>query len=463
MSLDKPTKLSWIYTLQELGQKSAVDNQSLYQAILSHVVEGFEANSGCLALCAQDNRSLRIVAGIDLPVRVIGSEVAMGTGVLGWVAEHGTALLLNGDIANDPRFPKLVARDETSRPKSAICWPLRANDRVIGAVSVNRSDERREFVQDTLDQGTLILELVSLSLTNILLHGEQQQRIEELREANAKLEEAQNQLVQSEKMASIGQLAAGVAHEINNPLGFVNSNLNSLEKYIVQLFAVIARYEAMMSPLLGNAEALAAIDRVRKDLDLEFLREDIPTLLKESRDGIGRVKKIVQSLKDFSHVDPSDEWQWSDLRKELDNTISLAWNELKYKCELVREYGEIPLIECLPGQISQVFLNLLVNASQAIGEKGTITVRTRHKGGNVEIDIADTGQGIDPAHLGKIFDPFFTTKPLGHGTGLGLSISYGIVRKHHGEITVASEQGKGTTFTIRLPLGVVSRIGCEVG
>jgi signal transduction histidine kinase len=463
LSLEKLTKLSWVYTLQQLGQRTAADNPSLYQAILNHVVEGFEANSGCLALCEQDNRSLRIVAGIDLPARVIGSEVAMGVGVLGWVAVQGNALLLNGDIANDPRFPKQVARNETARPKSALCWPLRANDRIIGVVSVNRSEERPAFAQDSLEQGTFILDLVSLSLTNILLHCEQQRRIEELREANAQLEEAKSQLVQSEKMASVGQLAAGVAHEINNPIGFVNSNLGSLEKYVAQLFDVIARYEAMRPGLLGNADALAAFDHVRKDSDLEFLRVDIPTLLKESRDGIDRVRKIVQSLKDFSHVDPSDDWQWSDLRKELDNTISLAWNELKYKCELVREYGEIPLVECLPGQISQVFLNLLVNASQAIGEKGTITVRTRHKGNDVEIDIADTGQGIDPAHLGKIFDPFYTTKPLGQGTGLGLSISYGIVRKHHGEIAVVSEQGKGTTFTIRFPLGVVSRIGCEVG
>ncbi len=463
LSLEKLTKLSWIYTLQKLGQKTTTDNPSLYQAILSHVIEGFEANSGCLALSAPDKRSLRIVAGIDLPARIIDSEIAMGAGVLGWVTEHDTALLLNGDIANDPRYPKPMVRNETSRPKSAICWPLRANDSVIGAVSVNRSDERPAFDQNSLDQGTFILNLVSLSLTNILLHGEQQQRIEELREANTKLEEAQNQLIQSEKMASVGQLAAGVAHEINNPIGFVNSNLSSLEKYVNQLLSLLDKYDAIRPALLGDAEALAAFDSVKEDSNLEFLREDIPTLLRESRDGIGRVKKIVKSLKDFSHVDPSDDWRWSDLRKELDNTISVAWNELKYKCELVRDYGEIPLVECLPGQIGQVFLNMLVNASYAIKEKGTITIRTRHVGDCVEIEIADTGQGIAPAHLGKIFEPFFTTKPIGQGTGLGLSISYGIVKKHSGEITVESEQGKGTTFKIRLPVGIVERIGSEVG
>ncbi len=300
-----------------------------------------------------------------------------------------------------------------------------------------------------------------LAQSRLRIGAEQQRRIEELHESKVKLEEMQNQLIQSEKMASVGQLAAGVAHEINNPIGFVNSNLHSLEKYIDQLFSLLAKYEASSSSLMGNAEVLAALNQVREGIDLDFLREDIPTLLKESRDGIGRVKKIVQSLKDFAHVDPSDDWKWSDLGKELDNTISIAWNELKYKCELVRDYGEIPLVECLPSQISQVFLNMLVNASHAIKEKGTITVRTRQSGDSVEIDIADTGRGIDPAHMSKIFDPFFTTKPVGQGTGLGLSISYGIIHKHHGEITVVSERGKGTTFTIRLPVSVAERAAKE--
>lgn len=461
MSLEKLTQLSWIYTLQKLGQKTAVDSQRIYQEILSHVVDGFNADSGCLALCVPGDSSLQIVAGIDLPASVIGSRVEKAAGVLGWVAERGTALLLNGDISADPRFSNLAT--ETARSKSSICWPLHANDQVIGVVSINRSGEQADFNQESLDQGAIVLDLVSLLLTNILLHDEQQRRIEELREANAKLEEAQHQLVQSEKMASVGQLAAGVAHEINNPIGFINSNLGSLEKYVDQIIGALIKYETIRPSVQGNPAALAVLDHVRKNIDLDFLREDIPVLLKESRDGIVRVKNIVQSLKDFSHLDPSDEWQWADLKIELEKTITLARNELKYKCELVREYGEIPLIECLPGQISQVFLNMLVNASHAIKEKGTITIRTRQVDNYVEIDIADSGQGIAPAHLGKIFDPFFTTKPIGQGTGLGLSISYGIIQKHHGEIHVVSEPGKGTTFTIRLPVGIAERIGSEVG
>jgi signal transduction histidine kinase len=170
----------------------------------------------------------------------------------------------------------------------------------------------------------------------------------------------------------------------------------------------------------------------------------------ETKDGVARVAKIVQDLKDFSHVDEA-EWQWADLHKGLDSTLNVVWNELKYKAEVVKEYGELPVVECLPFQINQVFMNLLVNAAHAIEERGTITLRTGTAGDEVWIEVADTGSGIPPENLGRIFDPFFTTKPVGKGTGLGLSLSYGIMQKHHGRIEVTSEPGRGTTFRIVLP------------
>lgn len=270
-------------------------------------------------------------------------------------------------------------------------------------------------------------------------------------EFKRRLEEAQNQLLQSEKMASIGQLAAGVAHEINNPIGYVYSNLSTLQKYLSDIFEVLSAYEALEPALDADDPILMEIRRLKESLDFAFLKEDISALMAESAEGISRVRKIVQDLKDFSHVDEA-EWQWADLHKGLDSTLNIVNNELKYKAEVVRQYGELPSVECLPSQINQVFMNLLVNAAHAIESHGTIIIRTGTVGDEVWVEVTDTGKGIAPEHLNRIFDPFFTTKPVGKGTGLGLSLSYGIIQKHHGRIEVKSESGRGTTFTIRLPV-----------
>ncbi|MDP2827898.1 MAG: ATP-binding protein [Sulfuricellaceae bacterium] len=273
---------------------------------------------------------------------------------------------------------------------------------------------------------------------------EQQKLIEELKNT-------QHQLLQSEKMASIGQLAAGVAHEINNPIGYVHSNLGSLEKYMDDLFSVLSVFEAAESDFPPHSAALARINAYKETLDLSFLKEDIPTLIAESKEGITRVKKIVQDLKDFSHVDEA-EWQLCDLHRGMDSTLNIVWNELKYKVEVVKEYGALPEIECIPSQLNQVFMNLLVNAGHAIEDRGTITIRTGQEEDQVWVEIADTGKGIAEEHLKRIFEPFFTTKPVGKGTGLGLSLSYGIVTNHHGRILVESIPGAGTTFRICLPV-----------
>lgn len=278
-----------------------------------------------------------------------------------------------------------------------------------------------------------------------------QQEQEGQRKLIAELHNAHSQLLQADKMASIGQLAAGVAHEINNPIGYVHSNLGSLEKYIENLFAIVSAYEAAEGDYQPGSACLPRLQAVRKQFDLEFLREDIPALLSESRDGITRVKKIVQDLKDFSHVDEA-EWQWTDLHHGLDATLNIVWNELKYKAEVIKEYGSLPEIECYPSQLNQVFMNLLVNAGHAIEACGTITIRTGTEAEQVWVEIADSGKGIAPEHLTRIFEPFFTTKPVGKGTGLGLSLSYGIIQKHHGHIEVDSTPGKGTTFRIYLPV-----------
>ena len=263
-----------------------------------------------------------------------------------------------------------------------------------------------------------------------------------------RLEEAQNQLMQSERMASIGQLAAGVAHEINNPVGFVSSNLGSLNGYVTNILKLLSVYEQAESAL--PLATLQAITQLKADIDVEFLRQDIVALLAESLDGVKRVTRIVQDLKNFSHVDES-ECQWADLEAGMESTLRVVWNELKYKAEVVKEFAGIPQIECFPFQLNQVFMNLLVNAAHAIEEKGTITLRTGHDESQVWLEVQDTGKGIKPENLSRIFEPFFTTKPVGKGTGLGLSLAYGIVKKHDGRIEVKSEVGQGSTFRVMLP------------
>jgi signal transduction histidine kinase len=269
------------------------------------------------------------------------------------------------------------------------------------------------------------------------------------------LEEMQKQLMQNEKMAAIGQLAAGVAHEINNPVGYIASNITVLDGYIQGLTKLIEAYEAsevLLIQVEGN-HGLGLIGELKRKLDIEYLLKDAVELIKESQEGVARVKKIVQDLKDFSHVD-EPVWQWANIHLGLDSTLNVVNNELKYKADVIKEYGELPEIECIPSQLNQVFMNLLVNAAHAIEVHGTITIRTGvdDQQGQVWVEIADSGKGIEAENLSRIFDPFYTSKPVGQGTGLGLSLSYGIIDAHHGVIKVESEVGQGTTFRIWLPI-----------
>ncbi len=273
-----------------------------------------------------------------------------------------------------------------------------------------------------------------------------------IRETNERLEEAQGQLLQSEKMASIGQLAAGVAHEINNPIGFVNSNLGTLRRYVEDLLALTLAYAAREAQPL-DAE-LAALKRAA---DLDFIAEDLPVLLDESEDGLSRVRKIVQDLKDFSRVDHAD-WQDADLNAGLESTLNVVMNEVKYRADVKREYGSLPPVRCLAGQLNQVFMNLIVNAAHAMPtqRRGVIRLATRVE--RVEerdwacIEVSDDGCGMSPEVLRRIFEPFYTTKPVGQGTGLGLSMAFSIVQRHGGRIDVTSAPGEGTSFRVWVPV-----------
>jgi len=320
--------------------------------------------------------------------------------------------------------------------KNEVIWVL---DRTI----VRRDAEGRALFYDGV-------------LTDITERRTQQLAVDETlaqqKKLNKRLEEAHNQLLQSEKMASIGQLAAGVAHELNNPIGFVHSNLGTLDGYLHDLMAIIEAYDKLAGEMGESPPALAKVRHLKDECDYSFVKEDIFSLLSESKDGLGRVRKIVQDLKSFSRVG-EQEWQAADLHQGIDSTLNIVWNELKYKCKVIKEYGDIPPVFCLISQLNQVFMNLLVNAGHAIQNQGTITIRTACRGDDtVCVEVSDSGVGIAPENLNRIFEPFFTTKPVGQGTGLGLSLAYSIVERHHGRLEVESSLGQGTTFRVILPV-----------
>lgn len=285
---------------------------------------------------------------------------------------------------------------------------------------------------------------------------------EETEQTLATLKETQAQMIQSEKMASVGQLAAGVAHEINNPTAFISSNLKTLSDYQSDLGRLIRRYRKLLTTDLKDimaseeccrplSEQLEGIRALEAEIDIDFVLDDTENLIRETREGTERIKKIVLNLKDFAHPG-EDKLQSADINNCLESTLNVVWNELKYKATVKKEYGDLRRVQCYPHQLNQVFMNLLVNAAQAIEQQGEIKIATTADNAYVEIKISDTGSGIPKENLSRIFDPFFTTKEAGKGTGLGLHLAYDIINKHNGTIGVESAVGQGTTFTIRIPV-----------
>ncbi|MCA8354950.1 histidine kinase [Burkholderia cepacia] len=437
-----------------------------YDAVLFAASIGIAVIASTAALWIA--QALRARQASHATARRVGAAVVMGVAITGM---HYTAMAA-AHFAPDARCG---AANGVDTPWLATTVALFTTGTLVVTLLLSRFDARTTFLRGMTDTLERLVRLRTAELERALHRYEQttamlqrtrenmateiderkaaQARLEQEKEEQRRLlhalEETHVQLLQSEKLASIGQLAAGVAHEINNPIGFVSANLNTLKTWVRSLLDVIAAHEAALRQLDPAArDALTALGR---SVDLDYVRGEIATLIDESIDGALRVRRIVQDLRDFSRP-ASDEWSVVDLRAGLESTLNVVHNELKYKAEIVRDYGDVPLVECLPSQLNQVFMNLLVNAAQAIPERGVITIRTSSDGEQVSIAISDTGTGMTPDVVRRIFDPFFTTKPVGQGTGLGLSVSHGIVERHRGTIDVTSEPGRGTTFCVRLPI-----------
>jgi len=304
-------------------------------------------------------------------------------------------------------------------------------------------ERKRDALQADLTRANHLLEEMNTSLSQ-------------------KVEKQAAMIVQSEKMASVGLLAAGVAHEINNPIAFVQSNLTVAKKYFSGIAALGEKYKAMesfLAQLEDNRakELLKELDAFKQENNTREILNDLDALADESLEGIDRVKAIVKDLRTFSRIDEAD-YKFADINHAIETTLKMLNHQLKHKVEIDKQYGDLPMVKCFPQKLGHVFMNLLINAEQAIEEKGTIRLTTamviKGRGERdrfVEIVITDTGCGIPEENLSKLFDPFFTTKPLGTGTGLGLSIVYESVKVHGGTIEVQSRKGEGTTFTILLP------------
>ena len=395
-----------------------------------------EAPIAAVSLVDQDRQWFKARIGLD------ATETSRDIAFCAHAVLTPASLLIVPDARLDPRFSD--------------------NPLVSGAAEIGFYAGAPLVTQDGLAMGTLCVldhvpRLLSASQQEALAALSRQVMAQlERRQQILKLQDAQAQLLQSEKMASIGQLAAGIAHEINNPVGFVSSNMNTLSNYAKTLFDLIDETRTIVDEEPSGGTAPARLQLLAEAAEVEYLRQDLFDLIAESLDGLHRVRDIVQALKDFSHVGSTD-WQFSDLHTGIDDTLKIVASEFRNKAQVVKHYGTLPLVECLPSQINQVFMNLLVNAAHAITRNGIITIATETSGERVVVSISDNGAGIAPDNLKRIFEPFFTTKPVGLGTGLGLSVSYNILKKHGGEISVTSVLGAGTTFRVELPIRSLER------
>ena len=463
------TRIEQLSLLTDLSAavSATLDPEKIYDQTLTRLVHRMAYQRAQLFLVDRTRRVLRghqmastdpsapSFEGVELPIDAEASAS-------GRAAVTGEPVLVNDvERASVPIHRDLV---RAHRVRSFLATPLRVRDRVLGVLTVSAEEPDRfhegdvELLAAVANQVALAMdkaesfqtiEEMSRSLEDKVRVRTEQLRVtnEELRGAYRDLQATQLQLIQREKMASVGQLVAGVAHELNNPIGFISSNVATLTDFVRRLRSMLETYQDAPLP----EAARERIQARRGELQVDYALKYLDSMLAGIREGADRTRKIVGDLRVFART-PDDVWQAIDPHEDLESSLTLLNHLLKDRITVVRDYGQLGAVECVRSQIDQVFLNVLANAAQAIPGQGTISIQTRSEGESAVIRIADTGPGIPAGVIGRVFDPFFTTKPVGEGTGLGLSISYEIVAKHGGEIRAESPPDGGAVFTIRLPM-----------
>jgi signal transduction histidine kinase len=464
---DLESKIEQLSLLIDLSAavNATLDPEKIYEQAVERLVELMGYEAAHLYLVDGERRVVRghraagpakaLVEHLELPLDGAASAVAH-------VAATGLPLYVD-DVERSPT-PLHLATARALDIRAFIAVPLRVKDRVFGVVTVTAS-RPHGFGAADVDLLSAVANHVALAVDRAESFGMIEEltrgledkvrvRTEQLRAANEELHAAyrdlqatQMQLVQREKMASVGQLVAGVAHELNNPIGFVYSNVATLDDFVRRLRAMLDVYRA--APLREVEQA--RVDEQWRQLKVDYALTYVDSMIAGIREGAERARKIVRDLRVFARTE-ADVWQPVDLHEELESSLTLVNHLVKDRVTVHRRFGQLPPVDCVRSQIDQVFLNLLANAAQAITGPGEIAIETRVEDGVAVVRVSDTGAGIAPDVMGRIFDPFFTTKPVGEGTGLGLSISYEIVKKHGGEIRAESPPGGGAVFTIRLPL-----------
>lgn len=449
---------------------ATLDLQEIYEIVLRTMDELFGFHHALILLVDEDGENLRVVASRGYEGQTLGGVVPMGTGLIGVVAKKRRLMRLT-NLGRQRSYIAAIRKQMEEAGRSAeleeappvpglpdvesqIGIPLLIKDNLIGVFSIESAEQKMFSDRDEILVNIVANQAASAIHNARLYRAEEARRAElaelnqtledrvrartaELERANRVLRETQAQLVQAGKMASLGMLVAGVAHEINTPIGSIAANTDIVKRAAEM---VKQRIEAADVPadLAKDPNLLLAIETLQQASQTELL-------------ACLRITSIVKSLRNFARLDESEE-KSVNLHEGIDSTLTLLVHELKKGVEIVKNYGDLPNVVCFPSQLNQVFMNLLNNAISAMEGKGTIAITTERDGEHVVLRFTDTGMGIAPENLDRIFDPGFTTKGVGVGTGLGLAICYRIVQDHHGTIEVRSEVGKGTEFTLRLPI-----------
>ncbi|ALF53553.1 histidine kinase [Nostoc piscinale CENA21] len=416
------------------------------------------STGGAILLLNQKTNFFEILAEIGSS-SYLQQPIKLGEGIIGNIVQMGRGEIVNNLVA----YPRYLG--ENKQFNSLICVPLNVEERVVGAIVIG-SETAVNYTNRDLKLLSILAMQAGVAIEKALLYEQSceaakiaQIQAQQLQTTLHELQQTQAQLIQSEKMSSLGQLVAGIAHEINNPVNFISGNISHAQQYVDDLLRLVHIYQ-------DNCDYIPAVQELSEEIDLDFVAEDLPKLISSMNLGIKRVREIVLSLRNFSRTEQS-QMTAADIHEGIDSTLLILNNRLKTGCskfgiEVIKNYDVIPLVECYPSQLNQVFMNILANAIDALDgqeKEGIITISTSLENGKIltnspyiVVRIQDNGSGMTEEVRDRLFEPFFTTKPIGKGTGLGMPICRKIIEKHNGKIECFSESGQGTVFCIHIPI-----------